>query len=104
LQWLVQEKGSEATVYHTELALSLAKAALETLSSTSDATGKEGGKEGLQRDLGTLSRRPSMKPDVVRDMLQTFLSASDKYEADEVLSAIQGSELWREQVCMLTHC
>ena len=45
-----------------------------------------------------------MKPDVVRDMLQTFLSASDKYEADEVLSAIQGSELWREQVCMLTHC
>lgn len=39
-----------------------------------------------------------MNHDVVRGMLQNFLAASDEYEADEVLSLIQGSELWREQV------
>ena len=39
-----------------------------------------------------------MNHSILRDMLQTFLAASDKYEAVEVLSLIEESKLWKEQV------
>lgn len=102
LQWLVQEQGSEDTLYHTELALSLAKAALDTIPPSLDDikedTSSPQGKS-LRRDAkGAVSRGASMNHNVLRDMLQTFLAASDKYKAVEVLLLIQESELWKEQV------
>lgn len=102
LQWLVQENGPDAALYHTELALSLAKAVLDSLPPSSEGLDHDGHdmKEPKSSPLNdhSLTRRPSMNHDVVRGMLQNFLAASDEYEADEVLSLIQGSELWREQV------
>jgi hypothetical protein len=98
LQWLVQEDGPDAALYHTELALSLAKAALESLPPSF---------EGLDNDFiefamndHSLTRGSSMNHDEVRGMLQEFLAASDEYKADEVLSLIEGSELWKEQVIL----
>lgn len=101
LQWLVQENGPDAALYHTELALSLAKAALDSLPPSLE--GLDHDEKDLEPKFSpindhSLTRRPSMNHDVVRGMLQTFLAASDEYEADEVLALIQGSELWREQV------
>lgn len=98
LQWLVQEDGPDAALYHTELALSLAKAALDSLPPSF---------EGVDNDFiqfamndHSLTRGPSMNHDEVRAMLQEFLAASDEYKADEVLSLIEGSELWKEQVIL----
>jgi len=104
LQWLIQENGPDAALYHTELALSLAKVALDTLPPNSE--GLDHDEEDIKetkfspKDDHSLTRRPSMNHDVVRGMLQDFLASSDEYEADEVLSLIQGSELWREQVIL----
>jgi hypothetical protein len=107
LQWLVQENGPDAALYHTELALSLAKVALDTLPpSSAGLSNGEISKEHKSPPSNdhSLSRRPSMNHDVVRGMLQTFLAASDEYKAHEVLSLIQGSELWREQVSSYFEC
>ena len=100
MQWLVQENGEDAALYHTELAISLAKVALDTLPPS--VAGLNNGEKNSEyislKNDHSLSRRPSMNHDVVRDMLQSFLAASNEYEAHEVLLLIQGSELWREQV------
>ncbi len=134
MQWLVQEQGSEDTLYHTELAISLAKAALDTRLAcssgeahekgaklqTSDAPNeiahadegssfrKEHDKKITQKHqlppadaMGVLPRAASMNHGVIREMLQTFLAASDKYDAEAVLASIQESELWREHVSSL---
>lgn len=96
LQWLVQEDGPDAALYHTELALSLAKAALDSLPPSFEGVDDEFIEFAMNDH--SLTRGPSMNHDEVRAMLQEFLAASDEYKADEVLSLIEGSELWKEQV------
>ncbi|KAG0575358.1 hypothetical protein KC19_VG339500 [Ceratodon purpureus] len=103
LLWLVEENGPDAALYHTELALSLAKAALDTLPpSSAGLSNGENSKENKSSPSNdhSLSRRPSLNHDVIRDMLQNFLAVSNEYEAHEVLPLVQGSELWREQVIL----
>ncbi|XP_024378874.1 vacuolar sorting protein 3 isoform X3 [Physcomitrium patens] len=107
LQWLVEENGCDVAMYHTKFALALAKAALETVSLSPVELGSEEkrstGHKSSPKDQHPLTRRTSLNHDVIRSMLQTFLAASDNYEAGEVLSLIQGSDLWREQLRRLLY-
>ena len=98
----MEENEPDAALYHTELALSLAKVALDTLPSSAGLSNSDISNHKFPPSNDhSLSRRPSMNHDVVRGNLQNFLAKSNEYEAHEVLSLIQGSELWREQVSAL---
>lgn len=98
LQWLIEDKDSNDTQFHTLYALSLAKSALETFeaASSSDNISTRGVEQTKCYDFG----KNSIFQSPVRERLQIFLQSSDLYDPEEVLDLIEGSELWLEKVCL----
>ncbi|TXG48254.1 hypothetical protein EZV62_027548 [Acer yangbiense] len=98
LQWLIEDKDSNDTQFHTLYALSLAKSALETFeaASSSDNIGTRGVEQTKCYDFG----KNSIFQSPVRERLQIFLQSSDLYDPEEVLDLIEGSELWLEKAIL----
>eukprot|EP00250_Pteridium_aquilinum_P021146 c25040_g1_i1 orf=503-3787(-) len=89
LQWLVQEKEEENSHYHTLLAVSLAKSAMESLEDA--AVNTEASEERVPAKEFTNGSR---------GRLQEFLESSDKYDPSTVLALILDSQFWREQAIL----
>lgn len=88
LQWLVQEKKEENSHYHTLLAVSLAKSAMESLENAAVDT------------KASEERVPAKDSNGSRERLQEFLESSDKYDPSTVLALILDSDFWREQATL----
>ncbi|KAH7299277.1 hypothetical protein KP509_24G003400 [Ceratopteris richardii] len=91
LEWLIQEKAEENSHYHTMLAVSLAKSAMESLVNDSAI--------GDMNDARMLSNDSSSKGSN-RQRLRAFLESSDKYDPTTVLALILDSDFWREQAIL----
>ncbi|VFQ97424.1 unnamed protein product [Cuscuta campestris] len=85
LQWLIEEKESDDTQFHTTYAILLAKSALDAY------------------EMEHVSKSNAGNPifeSHVRERLQIFLHSSDLYDPEEVLDLIEGSELWMEKAIL----
>lgn len=88
LQWLVQDKKEESSRYHTLLAVSLAKSAMESLENSAVNT-KASEETPFAKDSSSS-----------RERFQEFLESSDKYDPRTVLALISNSNFWREQAIL----
>lgn len=93
LQWLVQDQGSLDSYHHTELALSLARAARSSLK---DCTASSPASSTILYSNVDPSHTAQL-----REVFQNFLESSSKYAPELILQEIQNSELWHEQVVTL---
>ncbi|KAJ3683189.1 hypothetical protein LUZ60_013416 [Juncus effusus] len=91
LQWLIEDQACDDPQYHTLYALSLARSALDSLSTESSER---------ERMNGDLSEDSNESVYSVRERLQLFLQASDLYDAEELLYLIEDSELWLEKAIL----
>ncbi|XP_059624991.1 vacuolar sorting protein 3 [Cornus florida] len=93
LQWLIEDQDSDDTQFHTSYAILLAKSAIETYITETEA--------GIPEETNISdSGRDSIFQSPVRERLQIFLQSSDLYDPEEVLDLIEGSELWLEKAIL----
>ncbi|XP_055810495.1 vacuolar sorting protein 3 isoform X2 [Solanum dulcamara] len=98
LQWLIEDKDSGDTRFHTTYALLLSKSALDANEKEHATQNSEGVN---QKERNTSDRGNNSIFDThVRERLQFFLQSSYLYDPEEVLDLVEGSELWLEKAIL----